>query len=441
VSAKRYVLFNLDRESRPVIRKASAHGLGHLLAPYEESEAPASIPSPAVPLKDIGVERWQYDLWYRIVQAVLDCHPDQVNLSDFPGFNRPAVSRYGATTPVMLRWFRNYNDGKSYREQVKPFNFLLAYQAQLLSDMAPPDGETPKHTRVRHTSKPPKPVRPVAPFDTDRSKAIKNCFDRETGAALCLEQLKTHREALAQYHLHPETKFLDADYLDRGPTRRRHIKVAAINLIGKEADRLEEQVYLGLDPEAEVDYGIEAQDRDLFWKRLSYAARAYGVGKLATAAAISRQQLWAIIHRDVKPSERRLERMRRAIAALETLDTMEAMDTHALSNEARRQLPADWSSTLRDANRRRPWKSQSRFERETQTEHAHCQKAFAGSEEIAASGKVDTCRNASLVLRTHKLIPEIGVCGVDRWCSAGARGCTAGSTGERRAAEPKLAPR
>src|SRR6516225_1922420 len=81
VSAKRYVLFNLDRESRPVIRKASAHGLGHLLAPYEESEAPASIPSPAVPLKDIGVERWQYDLWYRIVQAVLDCHPDQVNLS------------------------------------------------------------------------------------------------------------------------------------------------------------------------------------------------------------------------------------------------------------------------------------------------------------------------------------------------------------------------
>ena len=40
VSAKRYVLFSLDRAGRPVIRKASAHGLGHLLAPYPESEAP-----------------------------------------------------------------------------------------------------------------------------------------------------------------------------------------------------------------------------------------------------------------------------------------------------------------------------------------------------------------------------------------------------------------
>jgi hypothetical protein len=40
VSAKRYALFNLDGEGRPVIRKASAHGLGHLLAPYEEEDAP-----------------------------------------------------------------------------------------------------------------------------------------------------------------------------------------------------------------------------------------------------------------------------------------------------------------------------------------------------------------------------------------------------------------
>jgi hypothetical protein len=34
ISAKRYALFNLDLPGRPVIRKASAHGLGHLMAPY-----------------------------------------------------------------------------------------------------------------------------------------------------------------------------------------------------------------------------------------------------------------------------------------------------------------------------------------------------------------------------------------------------------------------
>jgi hypothetical protein len=38
VSAKRYVLFNRTNGS-PVIRKASGHGLGHLLAPYDESPA------------------------------------------------------------------------------------------------------------------------------------------------------------------------------------------------------------------------------------------------------------------------------------------------------------------------------------------------------------------------------------------------------------------
>jgi DNA polymerase elongation subunit (family B) len=33
VSSKRYALFNLDAQNRPVLRKASAHGLGHLMAP------------------------------------------------------------------------------------------------------------------------------------------------------------------------------------------------------------------------------------------------------------------------------------------------------------------------------------------------------------------------------------------------------------------------
>lgn len=78
VSAKRYALFNIDAYGRPVIRKASAHGLGHLRAPYQESDAPKSTPAPSMPLEKIGVERWQYDLWYQIIVAALDGHPDQV---------------------------------------------------------------------------------------------------------------------------------------------------------------------------------------------------------------------------------------------------------------------------------------------------------------------------------------------------------------------------
>src|SRR5262249_43733665 len=70
VSAKRYVLFNIGPDGRPIIRKASAHGLGHLLAPYDNKGAPASIPAPRLPLEKIGVDRWQYDLWYQIITAV-----------------------------------------------------------------------------------------------------------------------------------------------------------------------------------------------------------------------------------------------------------------------------------------------------------------------------------------------------------------------------------
>jgi hypothetical protein len=46
VSAKRYVLFNLDPRGRPILRKASAHGLGHLRPPSMSSTLPRPLPAP-----------------------------------------------------------------------------------------------------------------------------------------------------------------------------------------------------------------------------------------------------------------------------------------------------------------------------------------------------------------------------------------------------------
>ena len=128
VSAKRYALFNLNADGQISIRKASAHGLGHLLPPYQEAEAPASIPAPAMPLEEIGVERWQYDLWHQIIRAALDGHPDQVDLDYHPNLDLPAASRYGATTPNLVSWFDKHNENRPYSDQVRPSNFMLAYQ-------------------------------------------------------------------------------------------------------------------------------------------------------------------------------------------------------------------------------------------------------------------------------------------------------------------------
>ncbi|SDX01058.1 hypothetical protein SAMN04489725_12924 [Alicyclobacillus hesperidum] len=55
VAPKRYVLFNIDGKGRPILRKASAHGLGHLRAPCTDADVPRSIPKPVVSSHELGV--------------------------------------------------------------------------------------------------------------------------------------------------------------------------------------------------------------------------------------------------------------------------------------------------------------------------------------------------------------------------------------------------
>lgn len=315
ISAKRYALFNIDEVGRSVIRKASAHGLGHLLAPYDESAAPTSIPAPVVPLKEIGVDRWQYDVWYRIVSAALNGYPDQVQFGDLPGFNKPAASRYGSTTPDLLRWFDHHNEGRVYADQVKPFNFLTAFQAAQfgLSDWGDTEQQTCPQKRRRKDADFP---RPIAPYARDPSRAAKECFDRLSGDPIAVDRLKTYAEALAQYHLHPEAKFLNGDFLDRGPTQRRHIRVSAVRAIGKEANRWEEQFFLGSNPEAQIDYGIDEDGIDAIRACVGAGARAYGQRRLAGAAGIPRERLRLFIAGKANLRAKTLARLLSAISAL-----------------------------------------------------------------------------------------------------------------------------
>jgi hypothetical protein len=96
--------------------------LSHLRPPYEEKDAPKSIPVPYALLDDIGVERWQYDLWYQIILAAYGNTPDQVDLTYHPCVDFTGSKPLSAS-PHLLRWFKIYNDGKQYSTQVKTFNF------------------------------------------------------------------------------------------------------------------------------------------------------------------------------------------------------------------------------------------------------------------------------------------------------------------------------
>jgi hypothetical protein len=284
ISSKRYALFNIGPSGEIIIRKASAHGLGHLRAPYRADDAPSSIPAPATALEDIGVERWQYDLWHQIIRAELDGHRDQVDLDYHVALDRPAASRYSATTPALLRWFKSYNCKRPYADQVKPFNFLIAFHArpqlELPGDEQFELGKRGRKRKLTH-------AKPVAPYDKDIAKAAQHAFDRDTGRATPPETLLSYREALAQYHLRPESKFSNGDFADRGRTERRHVQVAGIVHVGKEANKWEQQFFIGPDEEAEIEYG-EAIAHDLLLKRLEVLCSEFGEREAGRQLGISR---------------------------------------------------------------------------------------------------------------------------------------------------------
>jgi hypothetical protein len=133
-------------------------------------------------------------------------------------------------------------------------------------------------------------AKPVAPFDKDIIKASRNAFDRVTRDTVSSEELKTYREALAQYHLCPESKFLNGDFADRGRTERRHVQVAAVVHIGKEANKWEEQIYTGFDEDAQIEYGADASGEALD-QRIRVMCEELGERQAAGRLGIARETL------------------------------------------------------------------------------------------------------------------------------------------------------
>ncbi|MBB6427424.1 hypothetical protein [Sphingopyxis sp. JAI128] len=255
VSSKRYALFNID-EGRPTMRKVSAHGLGHLFPPYEEADAPGRFPKPDKSVLKDGTVRWHCDLWHQIVSAALAGHPDQVARDFHSAMKEPARSRYAATSPDLLRWFKSYNVNRDYRDQVRPFGFMLSYGVGPMAC-----SEAIAATSKRGRPKKIAPVKPIAPFEKNGSKAAATVFDRETGKSVDLSILRTYAKALAQYHISPEAKFLNGGFLDKGITWRRHVFGTHIQHIGKEADDWERRASLGQTADMEVNYGVSDADR------------------------------------------------------------------------------------------------------------------------------------------------------------------------------------
>jgi hypothetical protein len=128
---------------------------------------------------------------------------------------------------------------------------------------------------------------PFAPFEGDPEKSATQAFDRMTGEPIERHLLATYKRTLNQYHLHAESKFLNAESTDTGFAERRHILATAIIYIGKEADKLEEQLYTGLDEDALIDYGPSPETLAEMANRVRHGIATYGQRTVAGAAGMS----------------------------------------------------------------------------------------------------------------------------------------------------------
>lgn len=146
------------------------------------------------------------------------------------------MSRYGATSPALLRWMTPFNEGKDYNDQVKPFGFLVGFNALATHGAKFETIGDEELQRGRPLQR--RTFKPIAPFERDSAKAVALAFDRETGEPAPASALKTHAGALRSYHLSPEDKFENGGPYDVGQTKRRHLVVTGIWLIGKEANKV-----------------------------------------------------------------------------------------------------------------------------------------------------------------------------------------------------------
>ena len=281
------------------------------------------------PSDELGVVPWQRDFWLLLIEHAQQGLPGPPDLATLPGFAKPAVTRFAATTPDLLRGFRAYNQGKRYHRQVRPFGFMLMFQQGEEELDAIWFGPT------RATRPPTTMLRVIAPFDRDPAKAAKKAFDRDTGRPVPVRQLKRYVRALQSYHAHPEGKFLNGGHADRGPTQRRHLIARSIRHIGKEANKLDTQLATGVDPSAQAEFGTGRDNLKARFAAIKRVAESFGPIVLSREARISRQHLSAFLRGKGHVTATMLERLEQAGISLEVQWKVHAADSEEALKAAR----------------------------------------------------------------------------------------------------------
>jgi hypothetical protein len=281
ISAKRYALVELDATGAPVLlRKGvnnhedrwSEHGLGHLMNPTD----------PTSDDRD-----WIAQAWTNIVWDSFGLSTETSDVAE-----RPAVGRVSVSSPAVLRPLAALNRGKSYADQIKPFNFLLTCHIRALGH---PLGTNPErfHLIAPYESNPAQWTRMkwIDQYSGDRYQIVATGEHGTRQAA----RVKTHGDVLREYEWHPEAKCADTHgqpcgRQTMGLLQRRHVRINQIRYIGKESNSLEE-VESGLVHAASDDYTDYPDPRRGEWNRLQDALQSISLSTFERLAGKSRRLL------------------------------------------------------------------------------------------------------------------------------------------------------
>lgn len=222
ISAKRYVLYNLDADGRPIIRKHSGHGLGHLLNPLDP---------------DDRSDGWIEEVWRYILEV--DVLGREVKAPAW--FERPAITRVSVNDPATLAFFAALNRRKPYAAQIKPQNFMISAQ---VAPLGHPAGVDAMHFHL------------VAPHNPDPRQWLKlRWIDRYSGKSYHVTtgdaqgegvvRIKTYGDVVLEYRTHREPKSLAPDggpctRTTSGLLKRRPVEAMRVRYVGKESNRLED---------------------------------------------------------------------------------------------------------------------------------------------------------------------------------------------------------
>jgi hypothetical protein len=203
------------------------------------------------------------------------------------------------------------NEGKGYRDKIKPYNFLITSHVKPFGH---PTGADPEHFHL------------IAPYEGDSRLWLKNKWiDQYSGAEYFITtvanhgsrgaaRVKTYDEVAREYEYHPESKCADADgnaceKPTTGLLQRRHVHIDLIRYIGKESNRLED-VDAGL---VHSEHGVYTEytdpRRDEWTVKILPALRPIPVPELLEKSGMSRSALFEVLAGRSRPHRKNRERL------------------------------------------------------------------------------------------------------------------------------------